>query len=267
MNARACEKEFDSSDSMKRYTKHILPVGMSVLLAIVVAIVLFQRRQQPLIPVSLAADLSADCCQVLLVLSPQPKSVSARMWLMQRANAQSPWRCERGPVAVSLGRNGLAWGIGEHRSAAPYGFAMKREGDGCSPAGVFRLPFAFGYAAFSEAGWVRLPYVHVTATLFGVDDMASRYYNQVIDATTVTCDWNSDETMLRADGLYRWGAFVANNPANERGAGSCIFLHIWRGPGKPTAGCTTMPQQELQHVLAWLDVSKSPRLVQSVTGW
>jgi D-alanyl-D-alanine dipeptidase len=46
------------------------------------------------------------------------------------------------------------------------------------------------------------------------------------------------------------------------GRGSCIFLHIWAGPSKGTAGCTAMPQPRLETLLRWLDAKKRPLLVQ-----
>ena len=64
------------------------------------------------------------------------------------------------------------------------------------------------------------------------------------------------------DGLYRWGIVVGHNPANQPGAGSCIFIHLWRGPGQPTAGCTAMSEENLPRILAWLDPALDPRLVQ-----
>jgi len=46
------------------------------------------------------------------------------------------------------------------------------------------------------------------------------------------------------------------------GAGSCVFLHVWSGPGSWTAGCTAMEQEQLELILAWLDPAKRPLLVQ-----
>jgi L,D-peptidoglycan transpeptidase YkuD (ErfK/YbiS/YcfS/YnhG family) len=189
------------------------------------------------------------------------------MWLLERGSSDDEWRAVAGPISVSLGRSGLAWGEGEHAMALPSGFPIKHEGDGCSPAGVFRIPFAFGYAAASEAGTVKIPYVPVTETLSGVDDVNSKFYNQVVDAATVTKDWESNETMLRPDGLYRWGAFIAHNPRSESGRGSCIFFHLWSGPGRPTAGCTAMEETDIVALLSWLDPVKEPRLVQGLESW
>ena len=185
--------------------------------------------------------------------------------MLERRSGTEPWETIGPPVSVSLGRNGLAWGTGEHHATAPAGFPLKREGDGCSPAGVFRLPYAFGYA--DEAPDLKLKYLHVTRTHAGVDDSNSKHYNQIVDAAVVARDWQSHETMLRPDGLYRWGAFVAHNPANVSGGGSCIFLHIWQGADKPTSGCTAMADTDLVRVLEWLDPAKEPRLVQTLPGW
>jgi L,D-peptidoglycan transpeptidase YkuD (ErfK/YbiS/YcfS/YnhG family) len=134
-------------------------------------------------------------------------------------------------------------------------------------AGVFRIPFAFGLASAADAAWLRLPYTPLTPTIIGVDDPKSRYYNQVVDNTKVQRDWDSNEAMMRHDGLYRWGAFIAHNPHGTPGLGSCIFLHLWPGPGKSTAGCTGMSEADLKTVLAWLDPAKEPRIVQGLETW
>jgi L,D-peptidoglycan transpeptidase YkuD (ErfK/YbiS/YcfS/YnhG family) len=80
-------------------------------------------------------------------------------------------------------------------------------------------------------------------------------------------DWDSNEAMMRHGKLYELGAFIANNPKNVPGDGSCIFMHVWPGPGQGTAGCTAMSVGDLQRVLLWLDPEKHPCLVQGLEGW
>src|SRR3712207_8482067 len=46
------------------------------------------------------------------------------------------------------------------------------------------------------------------------------------------------------------------------GRGSCIFLHVWRGPRSSTAGCTAMAEPALAELLRWLDPARRPALVQ-----
>ncbi|MDZ4286395.1 MAG: L,D-transpeptidase family protein [Prosthecobacter sp.] len=221
----------------------------------------------PSIPALFKSSLPAACRQVVLVLSPSQPSVTARLWLLERSTSDDAWHTATDPIPVTLGHKGLAWGVGEHTGAAPAGFPLKREGDKCSPAGVFRLPFAFGLAAAVDAPWLKLPYTPLTPSIVGVDDPKSRYYNQVVDNTVVTPDWESNEAMQRHGELYRWGAFIAHNPDATPGLGSCIFLHLWPGPGKATSGCTAMSREDIEKVLRWLDAAKEPHLVQGLEGW
>lgn len=216
----------------------------------------------PAMPKVLADSIPPECQQALFVVSPERMSVRAWMWLLERRDEKEPWNAKAGPMPVVLGRQGLAWGCGDYTPSAPAGWPEKKEGDGCSPAGVFPITFAFGSESQDANHWIKLPYRRATPHLRGVDDPQSKYYNQVVDETQVTPDWKSSEDMLREDGLYRWGAFVAHNPRGEPFRGSCIFLHVWSGPNRGTAGCTAMPEPVLRQVLAWLDPRKKPCLVQ-----
>jgi len=139
---------------------------------------------------------------------------------------------------------------------------VKREGDGKAPAGIFRLASMFGYAPQPPAGW-RMPYVSLTPSSECVDDSKSKFYNRVIDRAIVSSDWNSSEQMLRTDKRYRWGIVVSHN-ANPAipGRGSCIFMHIWGGPGEATVGCTAMQREQIESVLSWLDRTRLPLLIQ-----
>jgi L,D-peptidoglycan transpeptidase YkuD (ErfK/YbiS/YcfS/YnhG family) len=44
--------------------------------------------------------------------------------------------------------------------------------------------------------------------------------------------------------------------------GSCIFMHIWSGSNKPTAGCTAMKESDILKLIDFLDKKKNPILVQ-----
>ena len=245
---------------MKRHRPILLAV-----LATLLVVVWWLWPSGPRLPSLLAEGIPSGCGQVVLVLSPAAESVEAKLWLMERDGRN--WKAMRGPIRVTLGHKGLAWGTGEHRVERPAGFRLKREGDLCSPAGVFRIPFAFGTASAGDAAWLKLPYTPLTADIVGVDDPKSQHYNQVVDRTKVEPDWDSDEAMLRRGLLYEWGAFIGHNPDRVPGAGSCIFFHLWPGPGKGTAGCTAMSAEDLREVLAWLDPARQPLLVQGLEGW
>ena len=83
-----------------------------------------------------------------------------------------------------------------------------------------------------------------------------------VEAKVAKVDWHSSEQMRRDDVLYQWGVVVEHNPAAIPGAGSCIFLHIWRNSAAPTAGCTAMAESDLVRLLRWLDPAQHPILVQ-----
>ena len=174
---------------------------------------------------------------------------------------EADWKAVGRPVPVVLGKKGLGWGIGllDAMRTGP----RKKEGDNKVPAGIFRLGPAFGYAPANRALWIKLPYVALTKNTEGIDDPRSRYYNQLVDRSQVArVDWRSSEKMLRHDDLYKWGLVVAHNPAARPGAGSCIFLHIWRNSSAATVGCTAMPEPNLVNLLRWLDPVAHPVLIQ-----
>lgn len=203
-----------------------------------------------------------DSRQMVLVVSRDWDAATATLQCYSRDAAGKAWTRVGEPIPANIGRTGLAWGRGLH-TGTPLPGPVKREGDGKAPAGVFELPGAFGYADTVDPEDIKLYYVTLTADTFGVDDVKSKYYNQVVNLKDVTKDWNSAETMRRPDGLYEWGVFVNHNTtATVPGAGSCIFLHIWRGPNKPTAGCTSMSTENMQAIIAWLDPKAKPVLVQ-----
>jgi D-alanyl-D-alanine dipeptidase len=204
----------------------------------------------------------AESRQLILVVTGGWDAVGGEMTLYERDSINDQWRAVGEKIPIAVGRNGMAWGKGLHGEAIGEG-PVKQEGDGRSPAGVFSLSSAFGYAAREHAGEVKLPYVQAVATLECVDDPQSAHYNRIIDRVSVeNPDWKSSERMLRDDDQYRWGVVVDQNAKGEPGCGSCVFLHIWEAPGKGTAGCTAMNLSSMEDVLRWLDAKMRPLLVQ-----
>lgn len=159
----------------------------------------------------------------------------------------------------------MAWGRGLHSPEYAAG-RIKREGDGCAPAGIFHLPALFGEADASSEFVVslKLPYLSATTDLKCIDDPESRHYNQVIEAQGGSeRDWSSHEEMLRQDDCYSVGVVVGHNLESvEPGAGSCIFMHVWRAEGASTEGCTAMHFAHVEEICLWLDAGCNPILVQ-----
>lgn len=212
------------------------------------------------------AKLLAQSSQLLIVTTKDWNAVDGELLRYERVAGQA-WHLVGEKVAIVVGRNGLAWGKGLHGDVAGLATAsdpIKKEGDGRSPAGIFSLSSAFGYATREQAAKVKLPYVQATKTLECVDDSQSANYNRVLERGSVAQpDWNSSEQMRRDDELYRWGVVVDHN-ANppQAGCGSCIFLHLWQGAGKGTAGCTAMESARIEALLSWLDPQEKPLIVQ-----
>jgi D-alanyl-D-alanine dipeptidase len=203
----------------------------------------------------------ADARQLLLVTTPAWDSTSGTLRRYERDAAGHAWRAVGAPVAIVVGRTGLAWD--DALSVVAAGEPVKREGDGKSPAGAFALDTAFGFPSRASLTWMRLPYVPLQQSTECVDDVRSAHYNTIVDNRAVPrVDWTSSEKM-RSIGQYALGVHVAYNATPPKsGRGSCIFLHIWGGPSSVTAGCTAMDAGALEEIVRWLAPDRHPMLVQ-----
>ena len=129
----------------------------------------------------------------------------------------------------------------------------KKEGDGKTPSGIFPIGPAFGYAPSIDTG---LLYRQATENDFWVDDEHSVQYNKWVRGAPAA---NSFERMKRFDGLYQYGIVIGYNmhPVIP-GAGSAIFIHVWRKYNSPTSGCVALNQRNLRKILRWLDRHYQP---------
>ena len=209
-----------------------------------------------------ASPIPAESRQLLVAVGQDWPEVSGEMRLYARPGAKARWKAVGPAFPVMFGRAGLAWGLGLHGQALDQG-PVKSEGDGKAPAGVFDLGPVFAYDP-RELGPVRMPVLQAGPDLMCVDKVDSPYYNTVVDIRQVgTEGLDNPETMRREDDLYRFGLVVKHNPTPVvPGAGSCIFIHVWRGPGSPTVGCTSMAMERVRELISWLDQAERPVLVQ-----
>lgn len=201
-----------------------------------------------------------DSRQMIVVLTESWDATDAQLSTWTRGGGT--WHLEQPAYSASIGRAGAAWGIGLHPEQAG---TQKREGDGRAPAGVFALGTAFGAA---ETLSTALDYTPMRATHWCMDVVDSPLYNRIVDARDVgeAAVRGSTERMrldlaTAGDQRYSRGFVIAHNPDNVAGAGSCIFAHLWRAPGGPTAGCTAMDGAAMDALLGWLDASAKPVLV------
>lgn len=200
--------------------------------------------------------------QLVFVVSRSEMATEAKLVMYDRDG--DTWRFHDTAPAV-VGRNGMAWGRGLHRSRAIDGEEVKREGDGCAPKGAFELIEAYGYPPDSMVT-IRFPYTQTSPAMACIDDVRSRYYTMLVNSDSLWTDPSlipSHEDLLRDDNLYKYLIVVGHNTVNPKpGAGSCIFIHVWAGSESSTAGCTAVSEGAMLRLLSWLDPAKKPILVQ-----
>ena len=125
----------------------------------------------------------------------------------------------------------------------------KREGDGATPRGVLRIA-AVMYRpdrVTSPGPWA----VPIYPGDVWCDDLAHASYNHLC-RTPLSA---SHEQMRRADPQYDIVMITDWNwPKARPGAGSAIFLHQWRRPGAPTAGCVAVARPDMH----WLAARAAP---------
>jgi len=125
--------------------------------------------------------------------------------------------------------------------------AAKVEGDGASPAGVWRLLWLYWRADRGARPVTGLAVTPLGPQQGWAEDPADPDYNRPIrHPHTFPAD-----RMARGDGLYDICAITDHNADPVLpGAGSAIFVHLWRGPRRPTAGCIAFRRPDLEWILA-----------------
>ncbi len=207
---------------------------------------------------STAARAWSDSDQLVLVTTLGWDSSQGTLRAYERA--ATGWRQVGEDHAVTIGRAGAAWGLGLHplQSVGP----LKREGDGRSPAGIFKIGPAFGYPPTATTG---LDYQAMTLSHYCIDVSGSPRYNRIVDALVVGEDAvaGSTEPMRldlhgRGDQRYRHGFVIEHNVEARPMGGSCIFAHLWKSPTDATSGCTAMDDGSMAALLPWLDRDRQP---------
>ena len=119
----------------------------------------------------------------------------------------------------------------------------KREGDGATPVGTHRI---VGMLYRPERMARPAPWaIPIRPGDLWSDDSAATDYNLMVRAPYP----HSHEALRRADPLYDLVLITDWNwPDATPGAGSCIFIHQWRRPGYPTAGCVAFRRDHLRQI-------------------
>ena len=190
---------------------------------------------------SAPATVPVSSTQLVTVTASGYGTTIASLELWQRRGGC--WRRVAGPWRAWLGRSGMS--------------AHKREGDGATPVGTYRLGnTTYGIAA--DPG-VHGTYHQLVCGDWWDEDARSATYNTF---RHVACNarpafGGGSEALWRVAPQYRYFAAVEYNTTPiVHGRGSAIFLHV--SAGRPTAGCVSLPEAELVRLLRWLSPTERP---------
>lgn len=156
-------------------------------------------------------------------------------------------RAEPRIIPCSVGRGGIT--------------AHKREGDGATPMGRHRIVDMLYRPdrVAPPSGWAR----PIWPGDLWCDAPEDADYNQPVRAPFAP----SHEALRRPDPLYDIVLVTDwNYPDAQPGRGSAIFLHQWRRPGFPTAGCIAMARRDLILLAAEL-VPGAELIVPALPRW
>jgi L,D-peptidoglycan transpeptidase YkuD (ErfK/YbiS/YcfS/YnhG family) len=121
----------------------------------------------------------------------------------------------------------------------------KREGDGATPAGRWRLLRFY----LRKPRPLRAPWRLTRRNEIWCDDARSFLYNRPLRAPSPM----SHEEMWRKDGLYDVvGVMDYNLVPRVRGRGSAIFFHIATEELGPTAGCVALRERDMARLAPML---------------
>ena len=168
------------------------------------------------------------------------QSSLSRLRVRRRAgNPRQGWLVA-GPLAlpVALGRGGIK--------------ANKREGDGGTPRGTFRLKRLWWRAERHPRPATLLPSRRIKPDDAWCEDPADRHYNRPVKLAPAS----QADRLARADALYDFIVEIDHNTRPRvKGRGSAVFIHAARPGLAPTAGCVALELAALRKLLARL----SPR--------
>jgi L,D-peptidoglycan transpeptidase YkuD (ErfK/YbiS/YcfS/YnhG family) len=161
----------------------------------------------------------------------------SRLYVRPRPGHPTRGWLTAGPLAlpVALGRAGIR--------------ANKREGDGATPRGRFRLVRLWWRADRHPRPVTRLPVRPIGPLDAWSEDPADRGYNRPFRRKR----GEAGDRLWRDDSLYD---FIIEIDHNQRprvaGRGSAVFIHIARPGFAATAGCVALEAETLRRLLARL---------------
>ncbi len=163
------------------------------------------------------------------------------------------------PEIVVFSEGFLHWNGEIYRCALGRGGfkESKREGDGATPAGTFKLREVWYRADRMERPRTKLPTKEIKENDGWSDDFKSPNYNRPIKLPAT----ESHEKLFRDDEVYDIVIPLGyNDEPPVPGLGSAIFMHIARPIYSPTEGCIALNKEDLLKVLETCDSETTVRV-------
>jgi len=207
------------------------------------------------------ADLpgASTAQQVIVVTSTDFHSPRARLSAYERST-DGTWVAVESNVAAFVGARGIVPGD------------RRRQSTNTTPAGTYAITSAFGrlpnpgttlpyVQVDTNDAWTYNPRVPSTYNLFQSAPVSWASYGRYVEHLwklgrqydyVAVLDYNAPTGPISVDSR---GVRHSALPANTR-AGGGIFLHVSKGV--PTAGCISIDESAMRHVMDWLDPAKRP---------
>ena len=135
-------------------------------------------------------------------------------------------------IPVAIGRSGI--------------LANKREGDGATPRGIFRLVRLWWRPDRAPRPHTHLPVRRIGKHDGWCEDPKDRLYNRPIRVP----DGANGDRLWREDRLYDMLIELDHNTRPRiAGRGSAVFIHVAREGFQPTAGCVALQAPRLLRLL------------------
>src|SRR5215510_11533985 len=135
-------------------------------------------------------------------------------------------------IPVVLGRTGIR--------------ANKREGDGATPRGRFRLRQLWWRADRNPRPRTFLPTRRIDPHIAWCEDASDRRYNRPFRRSAN----EPGDRLWRDDRLYDFIIEIDHNTRPRiAGRGSAVFIHVARPNRRPTAGCVALATPDLRRLL------------------
>ena len=125
-----------------------------------------------------------------------------------------------------------------------------KEGAMMTPLGTFDLGLVMGMHDPEEVK-CELPYIKIEDNMYLVDDVNSKYYNQLFIEGTEEKDFESAEHLSDYKVQYEYLIEIKSNPNNIKGKGSAIFLHCKNKDY--TYGCVSIDREDMQKIISTIN--------------